>query len=461
MKKFLLFALSALLYTTAQAGGLMTNTNYHIAFDRMMARGATFDIDAIYSNPAGLVWGHEGWQASFNWQIPTQNRDIETFIPNFLGSGTDFSKKYVGKASAPFVPGFFASYHKNRWAVGAMIGIVGSGGFVKYDEGVPMFTVPVMAKLAAGGAMPNAYNLDAQMKGKQYIYGFQANFAYKITDWLSASAGLRANYYDGYYRGHVTATHKGNGLELVGLQLDCDQRGWGFCPIIGVDFHKGRWTVAARYEFRSKLNIPNTTNVLTVGSMGNTTDVKALADNLGNEATVQALSGSLGNMAQSVGAFLPGEKTRYDMPSLLSVAVGCEFLPCLRATLEYHFFDDKCAKMANDRQKELTHGTHEILAGIEWDINKTFTVSAGGQRTDYGLSDGYQTHTSFACASYSFGLGGAANITEHLRLNVGYFMTLYSDYTKESANYCGMPFPGKDTFSRTNRVFGIGVDYKF
>ena len=27
------------------AGGLMTNTNYHIAFDRMMARGATFDID--------------------------------------------------------------------------------------------------------------------------------------------------------------------------------------------------------------------------------------------------------------------------------------------------------------------------------------------------------------------------------------------------------------------------------
>ena len=37
------FMLSAQL---AKAGGLMTNTNYHIAFDRMMARGATFDIDA-------------------------------------------------------------------------------------------------------------------------------------------------------------------------------------------------------------------------------------------------------------------------------------------------------------------------------------------------------------------------------------------------------------------------------
>jgi long-chain fatty acid transport protein len=460
MKRLFLFSMLALQLSMARAGGLMTNTNYHIAFDRMMARGATFDIDAVYSNPAGMVWGHEGLQLSFNWQMPTQNRDIEASIPGFLGS--DFQKKYKGKASAPFVPGLFATYHKNRWAVGAMIGIVGSGGFVRYDDGVPMFCVPVMAKLAAAGAMPTAYNLDAQMKGKQYIYGFQANFAYKLTDWLSASAGIRANYYEGYYRGHVTATHKGNGLELVGLQLDCDQRGWGFCPIIGLDFHTGGLTVAARYEFRSKLNIPNTTNLLTVGQMGHTTDVKALADQLGNEATTQALAGQLGpDMSQKVGAYLPGAKTRYDMPALLSVAVGYEFMPCLRATLEYHFFDDKNAKMAGDRQKELTRGTHELLAGIEWDINKTFTVSLGGQRTDYGLSDAYQTNTSFACDSYSIGLGGAANITKRLRLNLGYFLTIYSDYTKTTENFYGTPYTGTEVYSRTNGVFGVGIDYKF
>ena len=38
----------------------------------------------------------------------------------------------------------------------------------------------------------------------------------------------------------------------------------------------------------------------------------------------------------------------------------------------YHFYDDKNAKMANDRQKELTHGTHEILAGIEYGIDYKF-----------------------------------------------------------------------------------------
>ena len=110
--------------------------------------------------------------------------------------------------------------------------------------------------------------------------------------------------------------------------------------------------------------------------------------------------------------------------------------------------------MAGDRQKELTHGTHEILAGVEYDINDKFTVSCGGQRTDYGLSDGYQKDTSFACDSYSLGLGGAWNINEKLRLNVSYFCSLYSDYNKPTSY-------GSEIYSRTNHVVGVGIDYKF
>ena len=41
MKKTMLLMALAGSAIAAQAGGLMTNTNYHIAFDRMMARGAT------------------------------------------------------------------------------------------------------------------------------------------------------------------------------------------------------------------------------------------------------------------------------------------------------------------------------------------------------------------------------------------------------------------------------------
>ena len=452
-KKILTLTVLALgAFSMSYAGGLMTNTNYHIAFDRMMARGATFDIDAAYSNPAGLAWGHDGFQLSLNFQKPWQNRDIKlTTLPSASSTFTPTENLYEGKASAPIVPALFASYKQDRWALSTMIGIVGSGGFVEYKQGVPMFNMLLSSMLASNGIMPNQYTLDSEMKGKQYIYGGQINFTYKLIDCLSAAVGIRANYYDGYYRGHVKATDHPMLGEVAKLLLDVDQKGWGFTPLVSVNYHQGPLTLTARYEFRTKVNPKNDTNILDAG-LGSATIAALMA------ADPQGAQAKLAGLQQQLGAYTApyqdGARTRYDMPALLSVAAGYEFTPKLRATLEYHFFDDKNAKMANDRQEELTHGTHEILAGVEYDINEKFTVSCGGQRTDYGLSDGYQQNTSFACDSYSVGLGGAWNINEKVRLNAGFFTSIYSDYDKQ-ASY------GLETYSRTNYVVGLGIDYKF
>ena len=441
MRKLIFATVLALGSTTAiHAGGLMTNTNYHIAFDRMFARGATSEIDAVFSNPAGLAWGHEGLQLSLNFQKPWQRRNIELN-----------GKTYEGVASAPIVPALFAAYKKDRIALSGMIGIVGSGGFVEYSEGVPMFNVLMQGMLAANGITPDQYTLDSEMKGKQYIYGGQFNFTYKFLDCLSAAVGIRANYYDGYYRGHVIAKNHPQLGELAKLLLDVDQKGWGLTPIISLNFHQGPLTLSARYEFRTKLNPKNDTNILEAGLGDATIAALVAADPQGAQAKLGALHTQLSGYTTP---YQDGVRTRYDMPALLAIAAGYEFSPKFRAALEYHFFDDKNAKMAGDRQNELTHGTHEILAGVEYDINEKFTVSCGGQRTDYGLSDGYQQDTSFACDSYSVGLGGAWNINEKMRLNVSYFCSLYSDYQKQ-ASY------GLETFSRTNHVIGVGLDYKF
>jgi long-chain fatty acid transport protein len=217
---------------------------------------------------------------------------------------------------------------------------------------------------------------------------------------------------------------------LINYQLDCDQSGWGVNPILGANYHNGPLTLTAKYEFRTKLNIPNSTSV--------NSDPDGL-----------------------LSAFKDGNKTRYDIPALLSIAAGYEFTPKLRATLEYHWFDDKHAKMSDNRQEALKRGTNEFLAGVEYDINKTWTVSVGGQRTDYGLSDDYQTNTSFACDSYSIGAGVAVNVNEHVRINAGYFTTLYSDYEKQVDNYYDTKLSGTETLKRTNGVIGFGIDYKF
>jgi len=453
MRKLLFSGVFAFACSAAvQAGGLMTNTNYHIAFDRMFARGATSEIDATFSNPAGLAWGREGFQFSLNFQKPWQRRNIE------LNNTT-----YKGVASAPIVPALFAAYKKDRIALSAMIGIVGSGGFVKYDQGVPQYNVMVQSMMSGiipqlnqlpGINIPTNYALNSEMKGKQYIYGGQLNFTYKLLDCLSAAVGVRVNYYDGYYRGHVIADAQNEYGQLAKLLLDVDQKGWGFTPLVSINYHQGPLTLSARYEFRTKLNPENSTNVLDAG-LGNGLVAKVAAVPVYGEATLMKIREALApQLAAATAPFQDGACTRYDMPALLAVAAGYEFTPKLRAALEYHFFDDKNAKMANDRQKELTHGTHEILAGVEYDINEKFTVSCGGQRTDYGLSDGYQQDTSFACDSYSLGLGGAWNINEKVRLNVSYFCSLYSDYNKQATF-------GQETYSRTNHVIGLGLDYKF
>ena len=49
----------------------------------------------------------------------------------------------------------------------------------------------------------------------------------------------------------------------------------------------------------------------------------------------------------------------------------------------------------------------------------------------------------------------------HVYVNGGYFWTNYKDYTKASDNYNGTGMAGVDVYSRSNKVFGLGVDIHF
>ena len=275
-------------------------------------------------------------------------------------------------------------------------------------------------------------NINSAMDGKQYIYSVQLGLSYKINDWLSVFGGGRMNYFTGGYEGYLDAKLKKDygGGELMNLALDCDQTGWGLTPVIGVDAKFGKFNFGAKYEFKTNLNIENNTKK--------------------NNAEDGVLA-----------PFKHGVNTPNDIPSMLSVAAAYEILPVLRASVEYHFYDDKKAGMADGKQKYLTKGTNEYLMGIEWDVIKRLTLSCGGQITDYGLSDNFQSDTSFSCDSYTLGVGAKVVLSERANLNVGYMWTTYEDYTKTSKNYSGTGLPGTNVYSRTNKVFGLSIDYRF
>ncbi|HHW80996.1 MAG TPA: porin family protein [Bacteroidales bacterium] len=210
-----------------------------------------------------------------------------------------------------------------------------------------------------------------------------------------------------------------------GVHLESKQSGWGVAPIVGVHFSHVGINIGAKYEFKNSLNVENKTTV------------------------------------DDTGMFADGVNTAHDSPALFTIGASYDILPSLTASVGYHLFFDKDASMANDKQKHLTDNTNEYLAGIEYRINDMFLISTGGQITRFGATDAFQSDLSFSIDSYSIGFGGAVNLSKNVQLNVGYFFTNYSDYTKSSANYNGTGVPGTDVYSRTNKVFAAGIDFSF
>ena len=558
-QKTALAALLLAMATSTQAGGLLTNTNQNIAFNRNFARVGAIGIDGVYFNPAGVAFLDQGFHLSLNFQNVYQTRQITSAfsIPAFAntpyeypftlngGDKTDGSKFYEGKASVPILPSFQVAYNKDKWSFQAGFGLTGGGGKASFNEGLPSFErqiailpalinqqLPTFSTLLGQQETPaTSYSMQSYMSGHQYNFGLQLGVAYKINENLSVFGGARFNYIYNKYEGNITnisADVNGNnqnlyeyfgskaklltekaaalqaqavaaktqadayqaqanaatdptakaqlqaaadqyaagaqqasaGAKLVSAGADklnsskelvkdryveVSQRGWGITPILGIDYRTGKWNFAARYEFTTKFNIENNTK------------------------------------RDDTQKYENGVNTPNDIPGILALGAQYEVLKNLRVMAGYNHYFDKDARMDNNKQRFLKHNTQEFLAGVEWDINPSVTVSAGGQRTLYGLGDGkYLTDLSFVTSSYSFGVGAKIKVAKNAHLNVAYFFTNYSKFTKnyEDAITSGreqvtqpdgtisvqpktLATKNTDIFTRTNKVLGVGLDIDF
>lgn len=310
------------------AGGLLTNTNQHVAFNRMMSREASIGIDGVYYNPAGVVFMGEGshlainWQAA--WQTRTINNDYKLFTNNVNNPTTP--RDFKGKAVAPVIPSFQYAYNKGRWSFQGNFALTGGGGKCTFDNGLGSFEKIVSETamgaiglaqsidyaankiLVPGSINPDgtinsanfkpmftsdkafgskgAYSFNSYMHGRQYYFGLSAGAAYKVNDNFSVYAGLRGIYATCNYYGYVEDIKVGN-MPLyqvldpskensANIELSCDQSGIGFTPMLAVDYKTGRWNFSAKYEFKTRMRLKNK-SVNQLPSIGN------LDDNLKNQ----------------------------------------------------------------------------------------------------------------------------------------------------------------------------------
>ena len=329
------------------------------------------------------------------------------------------------------------------------------------------------------------YALNSQLDGLQYNIGLQLGATYKINDHFSAYLGGRLLYAYNFYEGHIGDIQVNNpggkdgamvsapihfatigaGItalpsqlnrlpdqvrsqiqgfltpDRVGLlgelskgitdkQIEVKQTGWGFAPIVGVNFKYDNLNLAARYEFRTSIDVKNDTKVNASGLPQFDADVK----------------------------------NPNDLPAALAVGASYQFLPSLTASVSYNHFFEKSARMVGDKQKALDHNTNEYMLGLEWKALKWLDVSGGVQFTDKGVTDAYQSDLHFDMGSTSYGLGVGIHLNDAIMLNLGYMITDYKTHTKVDPKFyfnekTGKGVEGTEIFKRKSQVFAIGIDY--
>ncbi len=459
------------------AGGLLTNTNQNATFLRNPARDAAIAIDGVYSNPAGVAFLPQGFHLSLSWQAAFQKRQLSASNPlfNMNANNPSANRNFEGKSVAPVIPSFQAAYVFNdKWSVSAQFAVGGGGGKCEFEEGLPMFEELLGGSLAAGingvtnPGNPYTYSLNQSLTGKQYFYGIQVGGTYKVTENVSLFGGVRGVIANCGYEGAVTgftvnnipgttyspifaqsaqsAIQASNQFAAAGdmekalyyaeqalqagtvaqmtqsdLVLDCQQKGFGITPIIGVDYKLGKLNLAAKYEFRTKINLENESK---------------------NSANVDA----------AFAVYADGSKVRSDIPSLLTVGAQYEFTPAVRAMGGFHYYWDKKAKGTAIKDGK---NTWEVVLGAEWDVNDKILLSLGGQRTQYGFEDSDMTDTNFNIRSTALCIGGAYKFTEDIKLNIGYMHSFYEDHKFTNANGTNC------NYTRKNDVVGMSLDMRF
>lgn len=484
------------------AGGLLTNTNQNIAFNRNFARDGVIGIDGVYSNPAGVAFLSKGFHLSLNIQNVYQTRTIESgmSVPSLQGTpfyqpfklnGGDENgiKQFKGRASVPILPSFQAALNYDHWGFQLGFGLTGGGGKATFNDGLGSFERAVSmipALLYSQGITATGYGVKSYINGQQYTFGTQFGATYKFNKRVAVYGGARFNYIWNKYEGNITnisATINGTNENLYNYfeaqantyaqmaffykmragemasnptaqaqyeaaaaqyqagadklnqtkqqfadkYLDCTQEGWGITPIISFNYKGDRWNFGTRLEFTTHFNVENHTK------------------------------------RDDTGLFQNGVNTPNDLPGLMTMGAAYDVLKNWRVMASWHYYFDKNAKMANNKQKLLDGNTQEYLFGTEVDITKDVTLSAGGQITNYKLGDGaFLNDMSFVTNSYSLGFGAKFKVAKNMSVNVAYFFTDYSKKDKAyTATIQNVEVQNTDQFTRTNKALGVGLDIDF
>lgn len=437
-KTVCLMGILALLASSAMAG-ILTNNNQSATFIRLLSRNASLDVDAVYYNPAGLVKLSDGFHLSLHNQIITQDKKILNGFPLLN------DPNYLGEVRVPFFPNLYAVYKKGNLAISFGVGPNAGGGTADFKTGLPSFEIPfsTLPVLISNMGVPTTdYDVDIAFKGESVFMGYQLNFSYALSPSLALGVGARLITATNKYEGSITNVminpngtwvsaydffmsvgQTGYAAMVADKQVDVKQTGTGFTPILSLNFTPSEsLAFSLKYEFNTKLELTNKTTV-------DDTDM-----------------------------FPDGAKFRNDIPAILSAGLRYAFTPAFRSYLSFSYYFDRSANWGG-AETLVNKNTYELGAGLEYDLSRLVTLSAGYLRTQFDLAPDYQDDINHELSSDTVGGGLKLNLTNRLSLELGAIYVFYKKYQKQDSVY---PFPAYPvTYNRSTWDAAVGINYRF
>jgi len=425
--------------------GILTNGNQSAAYVRLLARHASLEVDAVYYNPAGLVKLSDDFHLSLNNQYISQDKTIINGFPLLNSS------EYVGEVRVPVFPDVYGVYKKGRMAFSFGFGPNAGGGSADFKKGLPSFEIPfstLPSLISSMGVPTTAYQLDMAFKGVSVFFGYQVNLSLAVSDVLSFGLGGRLIQARNDYEGHIsdiminpqhpllnptggfmsaydffTAIGQPTYAALVAdKNVKVKQTGSGFTPVLSLNYTPNEALVLSlRYEFNTKLELKNKTT------------------------------------EDDTGLFPDGYVFRNDIPALLAAGLRYSVSPAVRTYFSFTHFFDKSANW-DGREELVNKNSYEMALGLEYDLSKVITASAGYQRTNYSLSDAYQTDLDHELSCDTVGGGFRFKVTDKLNLGRGALYSFYKNYNKSDV-YSSLSYPV--TFKRKTLDLSLGINYRF
>jgi len=398
--------------------------NMSAEWERTGNRNAAIDAaDIVFYNPAGLTKLTEGIHLNISNQtlirLPEHTADYTA-----LGTGSG-RETYSHEGVDWFLPNLYLAYRQDNWALFTGIFVPAGGATVNYPDGsITTEFLKYQTNLSAGPF--DSFSNESLEASSVYLSGILGG-TYAINDIFSFSIGARYIYAINTTNGEFTATV--SGFDTV-FKVDTEDTADGISGVIGVNITPiPELNIGIRYETITKMEFE--------------TDVNR----------------------DDLGMFTPGEKNSNDIPAVFAMGVLYAFTPEFSLEADFTYFFQEQADWGKD---DTTGADYAKSAGDAFTVGlaavfklkPAITLSGGITYSKFLWEDMdayYAKLGSFETIfsdNYAIIIGGAFEITEGVKINMGYNFTWWDD---ETITYNGLEVKTR----YTAHVIAIGADCSF